>query len=84
VKTGWNHKVRLKHLLTLEEDHESVQKSMNALADEIKKQPCFIRFNVCRFRAIPRGDDVVSPVDYANKLLDRLYDYADDNRIWIS
>jgi hypothetical protein len=36
-----------------------------------------------RMRNIPAGDDVVPPVDYANRLLDKVYDFADDNRIWI-
>jgi len=56
---------------------------MNKVADAIKGDPSFSSFSLKGFRKIPKGDDVIGPVDYANKLLDRLYDYADENRIWI-
>ena len=38
---------------------------------------------VSKFRAIPHGDEVLGPRDYANRLLDFMYHYADDRRIWI-
>lgn len=79
----WKNEVKVKHLFTKEEDLESVQKSMNAVADELKKSGCFIRFSIEQFRSIPAGDDVFGPVDYANRLLNEMYDYADRNRIWI-
>lgn len=80
----WNHKVKIKHLLTEGEDHATVQADMNAVADALTTDRHFIRFRwLERFRNIPQGDDLFSPLDYANRLLDYLYDYADDNRIWI-
>jgi hypothetical protein len=80
----WKHRVTLKHLLTEKEDHESIQRSMNALADVLDKDPWFYAFAAkARFRKIPRGDDIIAPVDYANKLMARMYDYADEKRIWI-
>lgn len=79
----WNKKLQLKHLFTENEDHESVQKSMNAVADEIDKAHLMPPFSTKKFRSIPAGDEYFSPVDYANKLLDKLYDYADEYRVWI-
>jgi len=80
---NWNHKIRLKHLFTKDESHEAVQASMTAVADAVAKHPAFNGFSVAKFRDIPQGDDVFKPVDYANRLLARLYNFADENRIWI-
>lgn len=81
---AWNHRVKIKHLLTGEEDHASVQASMTAIADALKGDAWFNRFlSLHKFRQIPEGDDIMRPVDYANRLLERLYDFADDNRIWL-
>lgn len=80
---GWNHKVKIKHLLTDKTDHAAVQASMTAIADALSGDIWFVPFPVGNFRKISQGDDVFGPVDYANALLERLYDYADDRRIWI-
>lgn len=83
---AWNSKVKIKHLLTEDEDHASVQRNMNAIADVIAKSSAFILFPnkyVQAMRNIPAGDEIVPPVDYANRLIDRIYDFADANRIWI-
>jgi len=84
---NWIHRVKIRHLFTNKEDWDSVQKSMSAIADVIIKKNFFLGFmndaQDFRFRNIPKGDEFFSPCDYANKLLDRLYDYADQNRIWI-
>lgn len=81
---GWDYRVKVKHLFTEEEDAESVRKSMNAIADVLDKEPCFRGFSLLkRFRAIPDGDGFIEPLDYANKLLNELYNYADAERIWI-
>lgn len=82
--TNWRNKIKLKHLLTDEQDHQHVQASMLAIANELDKAPYFTQFRAKKkFRSIPQGDDTFGHVDYANRLLDALYDYADDNRIWI-
>lgn len=81
---NWQTRVQIKHLFTEDESHEAVQKSMNDVADVISKEPAFRHFKLDKFRLIPEGDEVIAPVDYANKLLSRLYDYADTNRIWIA
>jgi hypothetical protein len=81
---GWNHKVKIKHLFTDKEDWQSIQDSMNAIADVLTKDAWFRTFvDLHKFRQIPEGDTVIRPVDYANKLLDFLYNFADDQRIWI-
>ena len=81
---NWRNKIKLKHLFTDREDHESIQASMNAVADELSAAPYFRGFTARKkFRNIPQGDDVLGPVDYANRLLSQMYDYADEHLIWI-
>lgn len=80
---GWIAKVKIKHLFTEQDDHASVQASMNAVADVLKASPDFWQFPLGDFRNIPQGDKFFGPRDYANKLLDAMYDYADEYRIWI-
>ena len=81
---NWKNKVKIKDLLTEEEDYESVKRSMAAIADVLYKTPCFAGFKEKnKFREIPEGNEILGPVDFANKLMDRLYDYADKNSIWI-
>ena len=80
---GWNSKVKVKHLFTEKEDHKSVQASMSAVADVLDTSPVFAMFDTRGFRNISKGDGVFGPADYANRLLERMYDYADLWRIWI-
>ncbi len=70
--TNWVHRVKVKDLFTDMEDHFSVQASMNAIADVLSKEPCFHGFNLKPFRSIPKGDDIFGPVDYANRLIDKM------------
>jgi hypothetical protein len=79
----WKTKVKIKHLFTKKEDPKSVRKSMAEIADVLDKSPAFSQFSTKKFRAIPKGDSVITPLDYANKLLEQMYDYADQHRIWI-
>lgn len=83
IMANWKHHVKLRQLFTEDEDHASIQASMTAMADVIDAAPCFTGFSTANFRSIPEGDEVIGPVDYANKLLDRIYDFADDHLIWI-
>ncbi|MGO8988706.1 MAG: hypothetical protein ACLQGU_23230 [bacterium] len=79
----WLHTVNIKHLLTEDEDYESVKKAMNEIADILSKEKCFKDFasTIEKFRGIPEDDDFV---EYANDLLDEMYSFADKNRIWIA
>lgn len=79
----WNAKIKIKHLLTDDEDHESTQNNMNNIADALESSGLFYGFDTSGFRNIPKGDNFFSPTDYANVLLDKMYDYADYRRIWI-
>jgi len=79
----WFFRVKLTHLFTEQEDYESVKKSMKEIADAIKAESCFSGFDTKKFYKIPKGDDVIGALDYANKLISRMYDFADDRRIWI-
>ncbi len=80
---NWQHKVKIKHLFTEKEDLKSIQKSMKDIADELKKHKCFDYFNVSSFYKIPKGDSIFRPIDYANRMLGDMYNYADQNNIWI-
>jgi len=80
----WKNRVVAKHLFTEEEDYDSVQKSMNDIADVLEKEPCFSGFEIIiNFRKLPKGNGVLKVVDYANALIDEMYDFADQNAIWI-
>ena len=79
----WNYKVKLTHLFTVKNDHESIQNSMIAIAKVIESEKCFFGFNTQRFYEVPEGDDVMKPEDFANKLIDRMYDFADLHKIWV-
>ena len=80
----WKHRVALKHLLTEEEDYDSVQKVMNDIADVLEKETCFCGFKILhRFRKLPKGNGVFRVVDYANALIYEMYEFADQNAIWI-
>lgn len=85
MRREWKRTIHLKHLFTKESDLKSIQDSMSAIADEIKKRlpKEFADFDLTKFKSIPEGDSVVTPEIYANILITRLYDYADDNRIQI-
>jgi hypothetical protein len=81
---NWEHKVKIRHLLTVKEDYESIQKSMNEIADVIDNDHWFLRFrSKGKFRNIPKGDEYFKPVDYANRLLEKLWDFCDAHRIWV-
>ena len=79
----WDHRVAIRHLYTHREDWESIQASMTAIAEVLERKWFFSDFDTSKFRSIPFGDEVFGPSDYANRLLDMMYNYADDRRIWI-
>ncbi len=80
---GWKYSVNIKHLFTNKEDHESIQGSMTAIAKELEKCPGFAGFSTKKFYRIPEGNDFFSSTEHANKLLEQMYDWADEYRIWI-
>ena len=79
---NWKHTVRgIKDLITRNNDYESIQKSMEAMAEVLEKEPCFRGFDTTMFHMIPDDDD--NALDYADRLLDKMYDWADAHTIWI-
>lgn len=81
---NWQYKAKIKHLLTDKEDHESVQAAMIEIADVLAKKTEWNEFRYLeQFRKIPADHDFIEPVEYANLLMSKMYDYADANRIWI-
>jgi len=79
----WFSKIKLTHLFTKQEDYESIKKSMADIAKVIEYETCFFGFDTKKFYKIPKGDNVIGALDYANKLISKVYDFADDRRIWI-
>jgi len=80
----WEYRTKIKHLLNENEDWETVQATMNSIADILSKAPGWAGFDLALFRQIPKkSNGFFEPVDCANELLDRMYSYADFNRIWI-
>ena len=82
--TNWRKKIQIKGLLTESEEHKDIQESMNKISDVLKRYPEFAMTNLCsKMKHIPMGDDIITPLDYANKLLSKMYDIADEQAIWI-
>ena len=82
--TNWHKKIQVKHLLTESEEHKDIQESMSKIADVLSKHHEFMRSPLIqRMRNIPEGDDVITPSDYANKLLSAMYNIADEEKIWM-
>jgi hypothetical protein len=77
---NWKHKLKIKHLFTENEDPESVDKSMRAIAEVIKQSPFMAGFDITDFYNCLEEED---SCNFANQLLDDLYDYADFNKIWV-
>lgn len=82
--TKWDRTIKIKYLFTDKEDYASVQESMSQIADVIDSYNLVPLFNTDEFRKIPKGDTYFKPADYANKMLDRFYDYADMHKLWVA
>ena len=78
----WLKRIKIKHLLTDSEDYNEIQESMNKIASILEQHKEFEDI-VDDMRHIPKGDVYFSPSDYANKMLARMYDIADMERIWV-
>jgi len=82
--TNWRKKIQIKHLFTESREHKDIQESMKKIADVLDQYYEFKRSPLLhRMKNIPQGDDVITPQDYANKLLSGMYDIADEEEIWI-
>lgn len=74
----WKRKIKVKHLFTEKEDHESIQESMSKIADVLEKEN-FPKRIVDAARHISKD----LPLGHANSVLKDMYDYADTWRVWI-
>jgi hypothetical protein len=76
-RTDWKHTIKIKHLFTEEEDPDSVEESMKNIADVLEKESKLKTFQYLdRCRKI---DDLRT----ANAFLSKLYDFCDENAIWV-
>ncbi len=76
-KPYWRSAVRIKQFYCMSTDWHSVSTCMNRLADALSANPSFDEFTHLRdFR--DQGD-----INRANDLLDHLYDFCDEKRIWV-
>ena len=80
---NWRGRVKIKHLLTDGTSHKEVQECMANIAKVIDSSPFFIGFRTHDMKNIPAGDIYFKPEDYANEILDTIYDFADLHSIWI-
>lgn len=81
---NWKKTIKIKCFLTESEDYVDVQEAMNKVADILNEHIEFQQTSIIqKLRKIPKGDDIITPVDYANKLLGKVYDIADEEKIWI-
>lgn len=81
---NWRRKIKIKDLLTDSEEHKDIQESMNKITNVLDHHNEFRRLPVIhKMRNIPKGDNIISASDYANKCLDIIYDIADEERIWL-
>ena len=82
--TNWKKYINIKDLLTDSEEHKDIQESMNKIANVLDHHNEFRALSlIYKMRNIPKGDDIISASDYANKCLDIMYNIADEERIWI-
>ena len=75
----WLTRVQLRHLITEEETTDAINVSMRAIAAALRKSLAFRSMS----RTFLREMDECLEVDEGNELLDAMYDYADEHRIWI-
>lgn len=78
-RPGWQAKIRIKHLLTDNNDLTPQQ------VNEIGKQISATLMQCSRFNdeEIITGFDQVDDMEEFNSLLDDMYDVCDDARIWV-
>lgn len=75
--THWKHILHITHLFTESEDPTDILQSMNKIADVIEKYEPLDGFDkVNDFRGC-------SDLNKANDLLNQLYDFCDNNHIWV-
>lgn len=71
-------RINIGELITDKEDYESVQESMNKIADIIQNKGFRLKLLSRKMRNLPKGDKVTN---VSNKLLDKMYNILDKNKL---
>lgn len=83
---GWKAIINVKHLFTEDEDYESVQKSMNEIASALWESGHFYEYPglLEDMRNIPAEKTCgMEPIQFANNLINEMYNICDYKRIWV-
>lgn len=78
---NWQHTTTFKHLLTDSVNPVDIRDEMRGVQRIIGSDRWWARFDMRQFRDFHSVRDAFVE-DVANGILARMYDYADDNRIW--
>jgi hypothetical protein len=73
----WKHRVAIKGFFCMSTDWQSVMRSMNQIAMALSSNPLFDDFDSLE-EFFAEGS-----LERSSELLDRLYDYCDERRIWV-
>lgn len=73
----WKHRVSIKRYFCISTDWQSVMRSMNQIASELSTDPWFDDF------AALEDFFAEGSLERSCVLLDQLYDYCDERRIWV-
>lgn len=79
---NWLHKIKIKHLMTEQEDWKTIQDRMSAIADALENDDTWfsgLENTIRSMRHIPES----GALEYANDLLDEMYEYCDYYGIWV-
>ena len=74
----WVKHIKIRHLLTDEEDYESIKQCMGDIATVLEAEK-FPKYLIKPCRNIPEEYSLA----VANEILNDVYDYVDMERIWI-
>lgn len=87
---GWATTIKIKQLLTDDESPETAQRTAQAIAAILRKEsqgiflPLLIGADAAfELESIADDMEAAQTCDEVNDTLDTLYDWANDNRVWI-
>ena len=83
---NWRYRIKLRDLLTEDESYENVKATGIELAKRLRGSVGFKDFAprfLVALENIPQGDEIVTACDRFNSIMNKVYDFADNNSIWI-
>lgn len=80
---NWEKTVNIKHLLTNIDDNGEARKIAHKISDILEEQLTPTRFNSWELQDIIDMFDDSTGLDDTNNALTALYDWADENRVWL-